>query len=965
MNALAGLVLFDIRYHLRQPATWLYALLLLGQGIWLGVANDDGVISPYVLLAGLGPMVMLVASVLAGQALTRDLEHKTAAYLYALPVPDKVWFIGKLVGTYLTVLVLTLFYTIGLAAAFYGQKVPVSPAELAEGFGGIMAQNVLLVVSVSYALTVFTRRMAGAYLAMFVLGLYALLTQSYRDIVANDDLLKLLDPFGIGIVTEAVEQAGGHAPSLGDTWLISRLLWLGLTFGLLSRAEARFSFEWFSAQPSGKPDGIERTNRPAIPTRKPVDSSTNRASRLHLLGYLTRLTFSELTSQIGFRLTLLALVLATVGYALFYGQPDYLTEPLLPTTARMTALRQPLGLFIGLFLVVWTGELAFRERTTGFWVIYDTLPHPTYLTALAKLLTMLGVAVVLTLILFGVSVGMQLGNGKTPIEWPLYANDLLIDGLFRYWQLIALALFVSILTGNRFLAHIISASLLVIVTFAPQLDWFNNPLWRYSFLPGSDDYSDLTGYGRFAPARLIFHGLWWGVAVCLLILAVRNWPRGVARPVAGRLYSWITAITWPYAAGLAVAVSWIIGCGYIIGRNGYATDLANVPSTTVSPAKCQAQSGYARPKQTHSERVKLTNGRQLPVSITFYHPYNVDLFAKAIRAGLAHGERLFGPYPHAGLQLTETPFPQSNQPVPARIALAESFGWTADRGTSDDVDYIYYRMMREVLTQWFPGQLSLTDGPGKPFLAEGVVEYLTAQALGQRYGPARLKSQLTRYRMAYTRGRNETIAPELPVIESDAAYIGRDRAALVLTSIGQVWGDNKLAYFIGRFYRSAAKSSQPVTAASFGVQLDRALPDSLRYLTDYLHQRIYVDVRISQVSQVPNAISIQITGRKWIENGLTATVELPQVISDGLGTSHEANSNSGRRELPMADYMPIVLLDADGRELYRTLVRLGSGQQEKPVRLPLIPGAAEVVIDPLGAWGDGQADNRKRLARSR
>ena len=67
----------------------------------------------------------------------------------------------------------------------------------------------------------------------------------------------------------------------------------------------------------------------------------------------------------------------------------------------------------------------------------------------------------------------------------------------------------------------------------------------------------------------------------------------------------------------------------------------------------------------------------------------------------------------------------------------------------------------------------------------------------------------------------------------------------------------------------------------------------------------------------------------------------------------------------MADYIPIVLLDATGRECYRTLVLIGSEKPFKPFRLPLVPGATDVVIDPLGAWSDNKADNHKRLARDR
>lgn len=52
----------------------------------------------------------------------------------------------------------------------------------------------------------------------------------------------------------------------------------------------------------------------------------------------------------------------------------------------MTALREPMGLFIGLFLLVITGEIIFQERTVGFWPIFDALPQPDVVLLAGKLI---------------------------------------------------------------------------------------------------------------------------------------------------------------------------------------------------------------------------------------------------------------------------------------------------------------------------------------------------------------------------------------------------------------------------------------------------------------------------------------------------------------------------------------------------------------------------------------------------
>ena len=79
---------FELRYHLRRPATRLFAALMVAQGVWYSsqvaqeYANNrlfiNSAANAYLVLASVGVGLAVVAVLLAGQSLTKDLDHRTA-----------------------------------------------------------------------------------------------------------------------------------------------------------------------------------------------------------------------------------------------------------------------------------------------------------------------------------------------------------------------------------------------------------------------------------------------------------------------------------------------------------------------------------------------------------------------------------------------------------------------------------------------------------------------------------------------------------------------------------------------------------------------------------------------------------------------------------------------------------------------------------------------------------------------
>jgi hypothetical protein len=949
-SILISLLRFELRYQLARPVTGLYALLIFAQGIWYGLGAHsqfgsrlvwiNSAANAYLVLASPGLILTVVACLLAGQALTKDLDYRVANYAYAIPILDRDYFVGKLLGALLTVFLLALAYPLGTLAVplFSGDPTgPVPVGQLLDGLVSLLVQNLFIIVGLAFSASVFTRSMAGPYVMMFGMVLYFLVSNlSVGDALPND-LLLLLDPFGVGMVRDAVSQLSVAEKNSGylsypAMLFINRILWLGLSFGVLAQAERAFSFMEFAGRKENHKARSTGPNGLAIAFSRLIGGLSFRSGFFFLpsspLLLLARHELKGMIKLTAFQVVMMFLALLLVVFAtLLTNNPDY---PTLLTTARLTALREPLAIYVGLFLMVFSGELVFRERTVNIWAIYDTLPTSTATTLLAKLFTMIGLAGLLTLSLGLAGVGLQLLTGGTSIDWKLYALDLGQGAFLIYVQWIALAFAVAVLVNHRLASHVVSVVLLTVLLLAPRFGYESAGRWLYGWLPGTDAYSELSGYGAFAPGRWLFSGIWLAVAGMLVVVAVWGYNRGTVATASGRFRQLKEQFSWSYALTLLVF-------GLLAGLGQWQISQQKVDQPTVMLAQTKQRWAQQETQTLKTYPIQVKVGqRTVGLVVRAYHPQTVPLWQRAVIDALQRGTDLFGVYPYPTLTLTEAPATtESTCSRPGEIRLTETEGWTADVRQPEQLDHLYYVATREVLKQWTNPRCA----PGAGLVENSLVEYLALQAVKDRFGVDRLRERLAQRFARYERQRGVAASFEPTLAQSKGSlYVERDRAALVFNSIGQLWGDKPLSLSIGQFVRQASSTDPPasLTSAAFVKHLTNALPDSLWFLASYLTERPFFDAAISSVHRLGDAIAVRMGCQKWEDNGHGTLI--PKLL---------------------ADAMPLVVLDGSGREIYRKMVWPTS--QLDPIWIPGLPNARTIVLDPLGAWPDVQRANNQKI----
>ena len=933
---------FELRYHLRQPGFYLFYALTVVQGFayalgsWQagGYAQTNAPSLFFDVFSSVGVLLTALSALLTGQSLLRDRTYRVGNYLYALPLDERLYFAGKFVGVLGTCVLLATGVVLGtLALPLWasGAICPFPVAAVAYGFVVLLVPNLLIVVSLAYALTAFSQRMAGAYVALLVLVVGQVLLQIGEATVAGNDLLLVLDPFGHVLVRDALsqqlpaEQLAGTLP-VPDLMLINRLLWLGLSGGLLVRATDRLTFEHWAATETNSPKPTVETAKSKmsqlvdVKSVTPATRSFSRLARIQTFGQLTVRDFRSVVRQPAFLVVGLLLVLTIIGYATGLGNLNDSGQRLLPFTSRMTYVRLPLLGFIGLFLIVFMGELLHRERSTGMWPLLDVLPKPTWLFLLAKYVAMLGVAGLLTGTLLLTGVTMQLINGQTPLDWSLYARDLLLDGWLRYVQVLSLTFFVQVLITNRLTGQLASAVLFLTLLLFDKTGLNGSWLTVFSSLPRSWTYSELTGYSGAESVRLLYALMWTLGAAGLLLLALNLGQRGVVVPIQTIGRRWRATLRPGYMVWLgAVSAGVIVSQVYL--RFPEQQSLTNGDNVPIA---------YRQATQT-----VLAFGKPIMVRYRYVHDQNLARMQAAVAHALTQGTAWLGTFPTQDLTISEVPF---NQPArsssPAHIDLGERDGWLTDTRQSADASAFDLGVTQAIIRHWVQS-VSINN----QFITRGLPDYLALRIVQQQRGDGWLATELTHLQRIYRTGRGQSNAPEPTLLQPNLPrYVSEARGPVSLTCIGEVWGHDRLCRQVGQFVQNGGQK----TARGYVIDLIKALPDSLTYLTAHLGQRPLFDFRVGPVGIYSDRMSAQFLAQKY-----------------------QADSVGHLREQLLNDHVPVVLLDKDGRVIYRQLIIANTaGRTDKVDWLPFYPNAVAVQIDPLGAWPEvNKRDNVKRLGQ--
>ncbi|MEL7002499.1 MAG: ABC transporter permease, partial [Bacteroidota bacterium] len=252
---------------------------------------------------------------------------------------------------------------------------------------------------------------------------------------------------------------------------------------------------------------------------------------LKKLWTLSRLEFSNVVRASSFKVIIGIILLMATLQNLLWNDSVYIGNTV-ALTSNMTLFRLSFGVFIMILLMVWSGELFFKDKTVKIWQITDALPVPVWVTQLSKFITMMGVSFLMAFSFLVIGVIAQvLKGGAQWIDFPLYVYDLLGFnwGWLTYVLQIALVFFIAGLTGSRFLTHIISVGILFGTIMAFELGLAEQTIYAYGAVPGLEDYSEMSEYGIWYTSAPWYFLMWVLLATVFLFLGVLFWQRGTGQ----------------------------------------------------------------------------------------------------------------------------------------------------------------------------------------------------------------------------------------------------------------------------------------------------------------------------------------------------------------------------------------------------------------------------------------------------
>jgi ABC-2 type transport system permease protein len=611
---------FEFGQRLKRLSTWIYFTLFLAMGVLLflaaagafqnvggfGTGGKVTANSPHTLAGLIGTIsyfALLVTAALFGQAVHQDFGHGTYPLLFTAPLSKSSYLGGRLLGV-LAVLVLIQGAT-GLGC-FVGSLLPFNDAKLigphrAMSYLGpyllIVLPNLLILGPLFFALGALTRKMRAVYVTAVVLLIGYLLAGTLSQKLEHRPLAALLDPFGSYAFERLTEywtpaEKNSRQIPLQGVMLWNRLIWLAVGAAALALTFWRFRL----AEPlvrerkPGRPEGKDLAAAGPALTLAPA----RRPGAWRLLRGLTWLAFRETVKNVYFLVIALAGVLFVITAArlmdMLGGTPTY------PVTRSMIEVGGGAFemLFIPIIVVIFAGELVWRERDARIDQIVDALPVSTWLLALSRLGALLLVGLLLQLLVMACGIGLQIASGYYRFQLPLYLFDLLGLRMVGFFQLAALALFVQVLVNHKHLGHFV-----MVLYFAAKallnVFGFSHRLYRYGSAPDYA-YSDMNGYGHFLRAWGWFNLYWSLGALILVVLAVWLWPRGQDTGLRQRL-----ALARQRSAG---APRWLLAAilAGFAGTGGFIYYNTNVLNQYQSRADLQReQVDYERLYKKHQD----------------------------------------------------------------------------------------------------------------------------------------------------------------------------------------------------------------------------------------------------------------------------------------------------------------------------------------------------------------------------
>jgi ABC-2 type transport system permease protein len=584
-----------IRGNLRKISTHIYFFVLLGLAFLLmlsaagafpgkviafGSDTREWANSPYSLqqlLINMNFIIIIVIAAIMGQTVCRDFEGNVYPLIFTKPIRKIDYLLGRFLGGYVIVIWISAGAVIG---SFLATMTPfIEPSRM--GPLNLLAYLNPFVISVSgtnlfvsalfFSLALIKRKMTPVYVGSILLFIgYAIAQEMIVDLDwAN--LASFFDPFASSTVQIAtkfwsVAEKNSRLIPIEGVYLANRVFWFLCGIAILGVAYWKFSFTYDESYAKQKNNNISEINREKLHINRlsPVTKLFSRSYLLQALRSETGNDFVESVKNRYFLTICLFSMLMIAALSTILG--TRFDTPSLPVTYEILEMfGRVFSLIITIVIIYFSGELIWRERITKLDEISDSMPNPTWVKIVGKVLTLHLMVLVFLVLIFLSSILIQSAKGYTRFQPELYFTDLFVLRMMGFSFLIIFSVFIHSLLNDKYLSYFVVVIYYVYTILAPKFG-LEHPLFKPFTLPRIV-YSDMNGYGRFLEMDLWYGLLWTGLSLALLLFTLHIWVRGKENSLAQRLkFIKNNSSRWHYTV-LIIAVLMITGAGGVIVYN--------------------------------------------------------------------------------------------------------------------------------------------------------------------------------------------------------------------------------------------------------------------------------------------------------------------------------------------------------------------------------------------------------------
>ncbi|MEJ0033657.1 MAG: ABC transporter permease subunit [Bacteroidota bacterium] len=560
---------YEFAYQARRVSNWLFAFVLVDISFLLTKENfladamlDDFYInSPFVvaMVTVFATMLwVLIGGSTAGEATARDVESLMHPLVYTQPV-TKLEYLG---GRFLAVLAINLLIInaapLGVIMATFWPGVdpevigPFRFAAFARPWLFIALPNVFSVTALQFAFSTIGRRATLAYVASVAVFFSTyILSGIFIGAIGKPEIAHFTD--AIGIITVVSDIANNWTPiekshrllELNGSFLLNRITWVSIGFAALLITYIRFRFEHVTVSRNviaqlaphwlrGLFRAIPRFEVPDYPHPRVTTASENITptfdlrSRLRQVLLITSTSYRKITfGGLGIWLWLLS------GLFAFIFIPENMELDSIPQLAKpelvVNFLTGPLNklaspwIIIPLFLLIYTGELVWREREAGLGELTDSKPVPEWIFFLGRFFALALIAITWLSILMVAGLLIQLRMGYPLFDIPFYLKAFYGFQLTEYLLFIVLAITVHVFVNHKYIAHLV-----VLVAYAFILLGFMLGLEHKMLMYGVSppwSYTEMRSFGTSAGPWIWFKFYWASWALLLAVIARLFWVR--------------------------------------------------------------------------------------------------------------------------------------------------------------------------------------------------------------------------------------------------------------------------------------------------------------------------------------------------------------------------------------------------------------------------------------------------------